>query len=116
MNMVHISLVSSPVAYKGVNPLHLCTHIVKSDGITKTQAHGKHDLYRLGARKIGVTSLPPLGCLPLTRTLFKWHGKGCGSRINTDAQQYKKKINASTAASLQNQLLGLKIVVFNIFK
>ncbi|GKV36589.1 hypothetical protein SLEP1_g44701 [Rubroshorea leprosula] len=107
MNMVHISLVSSPVAYKGVNPLHLCMHTVKSDSISKTQAHGKQDLYGLGARKIGVTSLPPLGCLPLARTLFKWHDKDCVSRIDTDAQQYKRKINASAAASLQNQLPGL---------
>ncbi|GLT31272.1 hypothetical protein SLA2020_331740 [Shorea laevis] len=107
MNMVHISLVFSPVAYKGVNPLRLCTHTVKSASITKTQAHGKQDLYGLGARKIGVTSLPPLDCLPLARMLFKWHDKDCVSRINTDAEQYKKKINASAAASLQNQLSGL---------
>ncbi|GLT49035.1 hypothetical protein SLA2020_226200 [Shorea laevis] len=73
------------------------------------------DLHGLGARKIGVTSLPPLGCLPLARTLFGWHEKGCVSRINNDAQQFNKKIN-SAAANLQKQLPGLKIVVFDIFK
>ncbi|GLU22318.1 hypothetical protein SLE2022_384050 [Rubroshorea leprosula] len=73
------------------------------------------DLYGLGARKIGVTSLPPLGCLPLARTLFGWHEKGCVSGINNDAQQFNKKVN-SAAANLQKQLPGLKIVVFDIYK
>ncbi|XP_004486794.1 GDSL esterase/lipase APG-like [Cicer arietinum] len=73
------------------------------------------DLYKLGARKIGVTSLPPLGCLPATRTLFGFHGKGCVSRINNDAQGFNRKIN-STTTNLRKQLPGLKIVVFNIFK
>ncbi|XP_061338830.1 GDSL esterase/lipase APG-like [Gastrolobium bilobum] len=73
------------------------------------------DLYGLGARKIGVTSLPPLGCLPAARTLFGFHENGCVSRINTDAQGFNKKIN-SAATNLQKQLPGLKIVVFDIFK
>ncbi|XP_027335519.1 GDSL esterase/lipase APG-like [Abrus precatorius] len=73
------------------------------------------DLYGLGARKIGVTSLPPLGCLPATRTLFGFHENGCVSRINNDAQGFNKKIN-SAASSLQKQLSGLKIVVFDIYK
>ncbi|KAL5152489.1 GDSL esterase/lipase APG [Glycine soja] len=73
------------------------------------------DLYKLGARKVGVTSLPPLGCLPAARTLFSFHEKGCVSRINNDTQGFNKKIK-SAAANLQKQLPGLKIVVFDIFK
>ncbi|OAY36575.1 hypothetical protein MANES_11G031200v8 [Manihot esculenta] len=73
------------------------------------------DLYGLGARRLGVTSLPPLGCLPAARTLFGYHERGCVSRINTDAQQFNKKIN-SAAASLQKQFPDLKLVIFDIFK
>ncbi|XWS18927.1 hypothetical protein CRYUN_Cryun32bG0087000 [Craigia yunnanensis] len=73
------------------------------------------NLYGLGARKIGATSLPPLGCVPLARTLFGYHEKGCVSRFNTDAQQFNKKLN-SAATNLQKQLPDLKIVVFDIFK
>jgi phospholipase/lecithinase/hemolysin len=62
-----------------------------------------------------VTSLPPLGCLPAARTIFGYHENGCVSRINTDAQQFNKKIN-SAATSLQKQLPGLKIVIFDIFQ
>ncbi|XVE88786.1 hypothetical protein DITRI_Ditri19aG0096900 [Diplodiscus trichospermus] len=72
------------------------------------------NLYGLGARKIGVTSLPPLGCLPLARTFFGYHKKGCVFRFNNDAQQFNKKLN-STAANLQKQHPDLKIVVFDIF-
>ncbi|KAJ7951684.1 GDSL esterase/lipase, partial [Quillaja saponaria] len=73
------------------------------------------DLYSLGARKIGVTSLPPLGCLPAARTLFGFQQKGCVSRINTDAQGFNKKIN-SAAVNLQKQLPGLRLVIFDIYK
>ncbi|XP_039022244.1 GDSL esterase/lipase APG-like [Hibiscus syriacus] len=71
--------------------------------------------YGLGARKIGVTSLPPLGCIPLARTLFGNHENGCVTRFNTDAQQFNKKLNAA-AANLQKQYPDLRIVVFDIFK
>ncbi|KAJ7963092.1 GDSL esterase/lipase [Quillaja saponaria] len=73
------------------------------------------DLYGLGARKIGVTSLPPLGCLPAARTLFGFLQKGCVSRINNDAQGFNKKIN-SAAVNLQKQLPGLRLVIFDIYK
>ncbi|KAF5956915.1 hypothetical protein HYC85_004140 [Camellia sinensis] len=72
-------------------------------------------LYNLGARRIGVTSLPPLGCVPLAITLFGMHESGCVSRINNDAQSFNKMINSS-ATNLQKQLPGLKIVVFDIYK
>nr|GLL23455.1 GDSL esterase/lipase APG [Ipomoea trifida] len=73
------------------------------------------DLYGLGARKIGVTSLPPLGCLPAARTLFGFHQSGCVGYINTNAQQFNKKVN-SAAAGLKKQYPDLKLVVFDIFQ
>ncbi|KAK9066202.1 hypothetical protein SSX86_013523 [Deinandra increscens subsp. villosa] len=73
------------------------------------------DLHGLGARRIGVTSLPPLGCLPAVRTLFGSHEKGCVSSFNTDAQAFNKKVNAA-ATQLGKQLPGLKIVIFDIFQ
>ncbi|KAG9141445.1 hypothetical protein Leryth_001889 [Lithospermum erythrorhizon] len=73
------------------------------------------DLHGMGARRIGVTSLPPLGCLPAIRTLFGQHEIGCVSRINKDAQQFNQKLN-SAASQLQKQLPGLKIAVFDIYK
>lgn len=61
-----------------------------------------------------MTSLAPLGCFPFAFNLFKFNEKGCVSTINTAAQGFNKKMNSS-AANLQKQLPGLKIVVFDIF-
>ncbi|XP_068648387.1 GDSL esterase/lipase APG-like [Aristolochia californica] len=72
------------------------------------------DLYGLGARRIGATSLPPLGCLPATITLFGYGSNKCISKLNSDAQSFNKKIN-SAASQLQKQLSGLKIVIFDIY-
>ena len=73
------------------------------------------NLYGAGARKIGVTSVPPLGCLPEVITLFGHHEKGCVTRINSDAQSFNKKLNAA-AASILKQHSDLKLVIFDIFK
>lgn len=73
------------------------------------------DLYGLGARRIGVTSLPPLGCLPASITLFGLGNNGCVASLNKDAQGFNKKINAA-ATQLQKQLSGLKIAIFDIYK
>lgn len=75
----------------------------------------EQNIYGSGARRIGVTSLPPLGCLPIARTIFGFHESGCVSRLNTDAQQFNKKIN-SAAAQLQKQYPDLKLVIFDVFK
>nr|KJB56728.1 hypothetical protein B456_009G138200 [Gossypium raimondii] len=100
-----------------VNPLlnHAYTPDQYGSFLIDTFTNFVKNLYGLGARKIGVTSLPPLGCVPLARALFGYHEKGCISRFNTDAQQFNKKLNAA-AANLQKQHPGLKIVVFDIFK
>lgn len=73
------------------------------------------DLYGLGARKIGVTSLPPLGCVPASITLFGQGSNKCVSRLNGDAQGFNKKINAASN-SLVKQYPDLKIAIFDIYK
>ncbi|MQL69902.1 hypothetical protein Taro_002201 [Colocasia esculenta] len=73
------------------------------------------DLYRLGARKIGVASLPPMGCLPAAITLFGKGGNECVKRLNGDALVFNRKLNA-TAGQLKKKLAGLKLVVLDIYK
>ena len=71
-------------------------------------------LYKLGGRKMGVSSLPPLGCLPASITLFGKDTNECVKRLNIDAIHFNKKLNAS-AIALQKKLSGLNIVVFDIY-
>ncbi|XP_066371647.1 GDSL esterase/lipase APG-like [Miscanthus floridulus] len=71
-------------------------------------------LYGMGARRIGVTSLPPLGCLPLSITLFGHGSNGCVSRLNRDSQSFNRKMNA-TVDALSRRYPDLKIAVFDIY-
>ncbi|KAL5725952.1 hypothetical protein ACHQM5_009032 [Ranunculus cassubicifolius] len=73
------------------------------------------DLHAQGARRIGVTSVPPFGCLPASISLFGYGHPGCVDRLNSDAQGFNKKINAA-ATQLKKQLPDLKLVVFDIYK
>ncbi|XP_006655787.1 GDSL esterase/lipase APG [Oryza brachyantha] len=71
-------------------------------------------LYGMGARRIGVTSLPPLGCLPAAITLFGYGSSGCVSRLNSDAENFNRKMNY-TVDSLSKTYSDLKIAVFDIY-
>ncbi|KAL5697694.1 hypothetical protein ACHQM5_028813 [Ranunculus cassubicifolius] len=73
------------------------------------------DLHAQGARRIGVTSVPPFGCLPISMTLFGFGYPGCVDRLNNDAQMFNKKINLA-ATQLLKELTDLKLVIFDIYK
>ncbi|KAG8093941.1 hypothetical protein GUJ93_ZPchr0012g22083 [Zizania palustris] len=73
-------------------------------------------LYRMGARRIGVTSMPPLGCLPATIRLYGEGGRrgGCVERLNGDAENFNRKLNA-TVEALARRHSDLKIAIFDIY-
>lgn len=73
------------------------------------------DLYGLGARRIGVTNLAPLGCLPATITLFGRGSNGCVGHLNAAALEFNRQLNASTA-SLARQFPDLKIAIFDLYR
>jgi phospholipase/lecithinase/hemolysin len=72
------------------------------------------NLYIIGARRIGVTSLPPLGCLPASITLFGGGSNNCVERLNNDAVTFNKKVG-DAAKALKNKHSDLKLVVFDIY-
>lgn len=75
----------------------------------------KQNLYGLGVRRIGVTTLPPMGCLPAAITVFGSESNLCVERLNKDAASFNTKLS-TTSQSLQAKLPGLKLVVFNIYQ
>ncbi|CAN1168179.1 GDSL esterase/lipase At5g03810 [Linum perenne] len=85
-----------------------------SDKLMKSYATFIQNLYGLGARRIGVTSLPPTGCLPAAITLFGFGSNECVERLNWDATSFNQKLN-TTSQSIVEGLPGLKIVVFDIY-
>ncbi|KAL0728649.1 hypothetical protein Bca4012_024742 [Brassica carinata] len=53
-----------------------------------------YNLYSSGARRIGVTTLPPLGCLPAAITMFDGAGNNtCVERLNSNAVFFNTKLN-----------------------
>ncbi|KAF6143070.1 hypothetical protein GIB67_041138 [Kingdonia uniflora] len=72
------------------------------------------DLYRLGARRIGVTGLPPIGCLPAVITMFGYGSDGCVSRKNSDARCFNRLMNA-TETKLTKKYPDLHLVVLDIY-
>ncbi|KMZ56304.1 GDSL esterase/lipase APG [Zostera marina] len=73
-------------------------------------------LYGMGARKIGVTSLPPLGCVPAAITLFGFGQNVCVQRLNNDARGFNVKINAAVdVLGKEKQFSKLKLAVFDIY-
>ncbi|KAF7818709.1 GDSL esterase/lipase [Senna tora] len=73
------------------------------------------NLYGMGARRVGVTTLPPTGCLPAAITLFGFGSNKCVARLNRNAISFNNKLN-TTSESLQKGLPGLKLVVFDIYQ
>ncbi|KAA8518651.1 hypothetical protein F0562_016125 [Nyssa sinensis] len=86
-----------------------------SNILMKSYSTFVQNLYGLGVRKIGVTTLPPTGCLPAAITLFGSGSNQCVPRLNSDAVSFNDKLN-STSQNLQSNLPGLKLVVFDIYQ
>ncbi|KAM0931832.1 hypothetical protein ACQ4PT_000110 [Festuca glaucescens] len=68
----------------------------------------------MGARRIGVTSLPPLGCLPLAITVFGHGSNSCVPMLNRDAQMFNRKLD-TVIDSLSTLYHDLRIMVLDIY-
>lgn len=72
------------------------------------------ELYQLGARKVLITGLPPMGCLPLERTTNIMYGSQCREEYNVVAKEFNVKL-ANLAMNLNKQLSGMQLVFSNIY-
>ncbi|KAG9442746.1 hypothetical protein H6P81_018600 [Aristolochia fimbriata] len=72
------------------------------------------ELYQLGARKIAVAGLPPLGCLPSQRTLAGGILRKCVDIYNDAAILYNSKLTAELR-SLGSQLTGTTIGYIDLY-
>ncbi|GAU32746.1 hypothetical protein TSUD_323140 [Trifolium subterraneum] len=71
-----------------------------------------HKLYGLGAKKISLGGLPPMGCLPLERTTNFADGNDCVSNYNNIALEFNDKLNKLTT-KLKKDLPEIKLVFSN---
>ncbi|KAK6919284.1 GDSL lipase/esterase [Dillenia turbinata] len=69
-------------------------------------------LYSLGARKISLGGLPPMGCLPLERTMNFFSGSQCRDEYNNAAKEFNGKLKG-LVVKLNRELKGIKVVLSN---
>lgn len=72
------------------------------------------EIYNLGARKISLGGIPPMGCMPLERTMNIMSGSECVEQFNKVAMDFNGKLQASVA-KLNAQLLGIKLVYSDVY-
>ncbi|KDP39193.1 hypothetical protein JCGZ_00950 [Jatropha curcas] len=72
------------------------------------------ELYDLGARKISIAGLPPMGCLPLERTTNILHGSDCIEEYNNVAKDFNERLNGMVT-ELKRKLHGIKLVLPNLY-
>ncbi|KAI3428919.1 Lipase_GDSL domain-containing protein [Psidium guajava] len=71
-------------------------------------------LYGLGARSIGVLSLPPVGCIPSQRTLHGGPERNCFDPANEAAVLFNSKL-CTAIDSLNEDLPGARLVYIDIY-
>ncbi|KAK9268713.1 hypothetical protein L1049_000474 [Liquidambar formosana] len=70
------------------------------------------ELYQLGARKISLGGLPPMGCLPLERTTNLFSRSDCVAEYNNVAKDFNKKLQG-LVEKLNKELAGIRLVFSN---
>lgn len=70
------------------------------------------EIYRLGARKISLGGLPPMGCLPLERTRRAWFGSVCIEEYNNVAMDFNQRLH-ELVMKLNKELPGIQLVLSN---
>ncbi|KAJ7966899.1 GDSL esterase/lipase [Quillaja saponaria] len=72
------------------------------------------ELYGMGARRIGVFSAPPIGCVPSMRTLGGGLQRDCVHEANEAAKLFNAKLSAEID-HLNNNLPQAKVVYINVY-
>ncbi|CAL8151869.1 unnamed protein product [Prunus armeniaca] len=70
------------------------------------------ELYQLGARKMSISGLPPMGCLPLERTKNILSGSDCIEEYNDVARIFNEKLQGLTE-KLSKKLVRIQLVLLN---
>lgn len=72
------------------------------------------ELYALGARRIGIISAPPCGCLPSQRTTRGGLLRPCAEELNQASSLYNQKLG-NEFKSLNQKLVDSKLVFLDVY-
>ncbi|KAM7466556.1 hypothetical protein LguiB_014118 [Lonicera macranthoides] len=85
-----------------------------TDFMVENASKFAQELYKVGARRIGVFGAPPIGCLPSQRTIRGGLNRECVEKYNQAAQLFNKKLS-SKIDSLGKSLLESLVVYVDIY-
>ncbi|CAL1404683.1 unnamed protein product [Linum trigynum] len=71
-------------------------------------------LYKLGARRIGLGNLPPTGCVPAVRDVVGGQERECSEGLNRRMRLFNTKL-AGAVGKMNAELPGARIVVFDFY-
>ncbi|KAL4204685.1 hypothetical protein AMTRI_Chr01g133230 [Amborella trichopoda] len=72
-----------------------------------------NEMYRVGGRRFAVVGVPPLGCLPLVKTL--WGEVDCVTNLNEVAVAFNRKINSTLTSFIKMLGPDARAVYFDIY-
>ncbi|KAJ1264699.1 hypothetical protein BS78_08G020400 [Paspalum vaginatum] len=72
-------------------------------------------VHALGARRVRLPGLPPLGCLPLRRAANLARPGDCDGRLNVVARRFNRRLRAM-ASRLGRELPGAEIVYVDVYR
>ncbi|CAI8600121.1 unnamed protein product [Vicia faba] len=72
------------------------------------------EIYKLGARKIGVFSAPPIGCVPFQRTVAGGIERECAEKINDLCKLFNTKLSRELT-SLNQNLINSRMVYLDVY-
>ncbi|KAK1295699.1 GDSL esterase/lipase [Acorus calamus] len=82
--------------------------------LVQTALHFIKDLHSLGARKIAVAGVPPMGCVPYIRTVYGGFQRECVPLFNHLAETFNSKLSMELP-KLNDSLPGSKIVYIDVY-
>uniref|UniRef100_A0ACD5TYK5 Uncharacterized protein n=1 Tax=Avena sativa TaxID=4498 RepID=A0ACD5TYK5_AVESA len=99
-----------------INPVLLSTLTYDQycDRLTAIFSSTVAELYDAGARRIGVVTLPPMGCFPVAMTVAGLGAGRCMSWLNNNARRFNRKMSTAVD-TLSERYHDLKIAHLDIY-
>ncbi|XP_061366012.1 GDSL esterase/lipase EXL3-like [Gastrolobium bilobum] len=85
-----------------------------TDFLVTSASNFLKEIYQLGARRIGVFSVPPIGCVPFQRTVAGGIARECVKEYNEAVELFNSKLSME-ADSLNQNLPNSRIVYMDIY-
>ncbi|KAM7518685.1 hypothetical protein LguiB_017647 [Lonicera macranthoides] len=85
-----------------------------TDFLAASASQFLQEIYKLGARKMGILGAPPIGCLPFQRTMAGGPFRRCSEDQNQAAKLYNSKLS-SQLDSLNANLPQARVVYTDIY-